>query len=89
MSCDLDEPSAGRKFAADLFEHKITAPGLVGKIERERNRIVIAGRAGETSLVIKIGLEDLVAEKIRIAVLEIDARNRVFSENRWDRRRSR
>ena len=49
----IDEPQCRPEVCADLLEHEIAAPRLVGKIERQCNRIVIARGAGETAHLIR------------------------------------
>src|SRR6266550_3521057 len=73
----IDEAERRLKVRANLLEHEIAAPRLVREAQRQRRGIVVARRTREAALVIGIGLNDVAAKPIRVAVLEIHAANTV------------
>ena len=61
---------------------EIAAPRLIGIIDREAKRIVIALGVGKTALVKDIGPQHFAGRKVRIEELEIGAGDRVPAESR-------
>src|SRR5882762_3753893 len=76
----VDEAKRRREIPAKLLDKEIAGPGLVGKVERQRRRIVVACRAREALHVIGVRLEDLVAEDVRIAILKVSAGDRICGQ---------
>ena len=73
----VDEAEGGKIIRTYLLEVEIAAPRLVGIIDRNAERVVIALRVGKAALVIEIRPQNVAGREVRIEELEIRARDRV------------
>ncbi len=78
----IDKAQGRKEVRADLLEPRIEAPGFVRVIDRHAEGVVVSLGVRKAALVEKIGLQDLAGQKVRVAELEIGARERVLASAR-------